>query len=217
LRDGGYLLTDIRDDRLTKLIAQIHSAPSPEQAFSRWLLIDIFLIDGLAMAFIFLLILVRDLLILVIVGCFSVTFIAVYLAWKRDAKTKASIGISFLDSQTIIGDMEIAEQIGIKGYEYVVLPESTIEGREICYRKTDLDEVSQALVSPYIRFGGESTLRPSVIDQLVQQRLRELKEEAERRVEERKEKDKTKEKELMPEMTDVPMKKSRFHIGRRNS
>lgn len=202
-------MADTRDERLSQLIAQIHDAPSPEEAFSKWLLIDIAILDGLMIGFIFMLLLVRDLVIMALVGAFSVAFAAVYLMWKREAKTKASLGKSFLDSQTIIGDMEMAEQIGIEGYEYIVLPEETIDGKEICYNKMDLDEVSQALASPFIRFGGTSTLRPSVIDQLVQQRLMDLKEEAERRAMERVEKQRGTE-----EIRDVDVEVRKSRLGR---
>jgi len=205
-------LADIRDERLSQLIAQIHDAPSPEESFSKWFLIDMAILDGLMMGFIFMLLLVRDLVIMALVGAFSVAFAAVYLMWKREAKTKASLGKSFLDSQTIIGDMEMAEQIGIEGYEYIVLPETTIDGKEISYAKMALDEVSQALASPFIRFGGSSTLRPTVIDQLVQKRLMELKEEAERRAEERLEKQR-KDKEVIRDVA-VEVKEPRGRFGR---
>ena len=204
-------MADTRDERLSQLIAQIHDAPSPEEAFSKWMLIDIAILDGLMMGFIFMLLIVRDLVVMSLVGAFSVAFAAVYLMWKREAKTKASLGKSFLDSQTIIGDMEMAEQIGIEGYEYIVLPEETIDGKEICYKKMDLDEVSQALASPFIRFGGTSALRPTVIDQLVQKRLMELKEEAERRAMERIEK--KREKEDIRDVA-VDVKESRGRLGR---
>lgn len=211
----------MRDDRLSQLIAQIHSAPSPEEAFSKWVLIDIFILDGLMMAFIFLLVILKDLMVMSLVGAFSVAFAAVYLMWKREAKTKASLGKSFLDSQTVLGDMEMAEQIGIEGYEYIVLPEATIEGNEICYEKIDLDAVSQALASPFIRFGGESTLRPTVVDQLVQKRLVELKEEAERRAEEKMKKIKKKDGKIIKVigLDEVePKKKSRFgRFGRKRT
>lgn len=137
------------------------------------------------MAFIFLLMILRDMTIMVMIGSGSIAFGAVYLYFKNEAKKRESLGRNFLDSQTILGDMEIAEQIGIEGYEYIVLPEATIDGNAIRYQKMDLDEVSQALATPFIRFGGESTLRPTVIDRLVELRLMELKEEAERRARER--------------------------------
>lgn len=209
-------MADIRDERLSQLIAQIHSAPSPEESFSKWMLIDIIILDGLMMAFIFLLLLVKDLVIMGLVGAFSVAFASVYLMWKRESKSKASLGKSFLDSQTILGDMEMAEQIGIEGYEYIVLPESTIEGHEVCYNRLDLDDVSQALASPFIRFGGSSTLRPAVIDALVEKRLMELKEEAEERAEKKLQKDKDDKKIIATiEMKDLePKKPSRFSIKR---
>lgn len=181
-------MTDIKDERLSQLIAQIHSAPSPEEAFSKWMFIDIFIIDGLMMAFVFLFVILRDMTVMVMIGSGSIAFGAVYLYLKNEAKKRESLGKNFLDSQTIIGDMELAEQIGIEGYEYIVLPEATMDGNAISYQRIDLDEVAQALATPFIRFGGESTLRPSVIDRLVEIRLMELKEEAERRAKERIEK-----------------------------
>ncbi len=145
------------------------------------------------------------------IGSGSIAFGAVYLYMKNEAKKRESLGKNFLDSQTILGDMEMAEQIGIEGYEYVILPEATIEGNEICYEKMDLDVVSQALASPYIRFGGESTLRPNVVDRLVENRLLELKEEAENRVRERLEREENGKRpddalEMVP-ISDLPKKK----------
>ena len=207
-------MADIKDERLSQLIAQIHDAPSPEESFSKWMLIDIAILDGLMMGFIFMLLLVRDLVLMSLVGAFSVAFAAVYIMWKREAKTKASLGKSFLDSQTILGDMEMAEQIGIEGYEYIVLPETTIEGKEICYAKVVLDEVSQALASPFIRFGGSSALRPTVIDQLVHKRLMELREEAEKRVEAKVQKEK---EDIQDIEVETRPKKSRFGFRRKRA
>ena len=159
------------------------------------------------MACIFLLMILRDMTIMVMIGSGSIAFGAVYLYLKNEAKKRESLGKNFLDSQTILGDMEIAEQIGIEGYEYIVLPEATMDGNAICYQRMDLDEVSQALATPFIRFGGESTLRPTVIDRLVELRLMELKEEAERRARERIE---SQEKEFVDTDIALPKKQGRL-------
>lgn len=168
-------MVDLTQERISQLLADIHSAPSPEESFSKWMFVDIFVIDGLMMMFTILLMVIRDLYFMGMIGAFSIAFGAVYLYVKNEAKKKLSLGLSFLDSQTIIGDLEIAEQIPIEGYEYIILPEHTIEGKDIRYTRRDLDEVTQKLTTSIIRFGGESMLRPQVVDELVTARLRELR------------------------------------------
>jgi len=176
------------DDRVSLLLAEIHNQPSPEEAFSKWMFIDIFILDGLMMLFVILFMIVRDLYLVGMVGAFSIAFGAVYLYVKDRAKTGMISGRDFLDSQTIIGDIEINEQIPVRSYDYVLLPSVSITGKEIAYSKVDIDDSLRTLRTVPMRVGGASALRPEAVDNLVRLRLRELKEMEDEREEERQEK-----------------------------
>jgi len=188
----------IVDERVSQLLAEIHNQPSPEEAFSKWMFVDIFILDGLMMLFVILFLIVRDIYLVSMVGAFSISFGAVYLYIKDRAKTGMITGRDFLDSQTIIGDLEISEQIPVRSYDYVLLPVKTITGKEIAYSRVDIDDSLGTLRTVPMRVGGASALRPEVVDNLVRLRLRELKELEEERKgnkKEQKKKDKEAEKE----------------------
>jgi len=170
------------DERVAELLSEIHDVPSPEASFSRWMMVDIFIIDGLMMAFVILFLLVRNTYVMTIVGAGSIAFGAVYLLLKTNAKHNLTEGRSFIDSQTLFGDDEHDEQISVIGYDYLVLPEKTISGRDILYKKADIDATTRQLASLPIRVGGMSELKAEAVDSLVRIRLQQLKEmEAERR------------------------------------
>ena len=40
----------IVDERVSLLLAEIHDQPSPEEAFTKWMFVDIFILDGLMIA-----------------------------------------------------------------------------------------------------------------------------------------------------------------------
>jgi hypothetical protein len=119
---------------------------------------------------------------------------------KDRAKDNMIMGMSFLDSQTIIGDLEIPEQIAIEGYDYLVLPENTIEGAAIIYARRDIGDVTEQLSTMRIRVGGESWLRPEVVDELVAMRLKEL-----RGIEEGRKKGKKPSKKELEEAIETPI------------
>jgi hypothetical protein len=170
------------DERVSKLIAEIHDQPSPEEAFSRWMFVDIFILDGLMMLFTIVFMVLRDIIIVMMIGFGSVAFGSAYLYIKDKAKTSLIAGRDFLDSQTLISDFEITEQIAIKAYDYVLLPQQTIDGKTIAYSRVDVDDTLGTLRAIPIRVGGSSELRPEAVDNLVRLRLEELKEiEAEKR------------------------------------
>jgi len=172
------------DDRVSKLIAEIHDQPSPEEAFSRWMFVDIFILDGLMMLFTIVFMVLRDIIIVMMIGFGSVAFGSAYLYLKDKAKNSLIAGRDFLDSQTLISDYEITEQIAIRAYDYVILPQQTIDGKTIAYSRIDVDDTLGTLRKVPIRVGGSSELRPEAVDNLVRLRLLELKEiEAERREE----------------------------------
>lgn len=179
----------IMDERVSQLIAEIHDRPSPEEAFSKWMFVDIFILDGLMMLFTILFMIVRDIQLVAMVGFASVAFGAAYLYVKDNAKHGLVAGRDFLDSQTIIGDMEITEQIAVRAYDYVLLPKESMDGNKITYTRRDLDDSLGTLRTSTIRVGGESELRPEVVENLVRLRLRELKEIEDMRVAEDEEKE----------------------------
>ena len=117
------------DERVSRLIAEIHDQPSPEEAFSRWMFVDIFILDGLMMLFTIVFMVLRDIIIVMMIGFGSVAFGSAYLYIKDRAKTSMIAGRDFLDSQTLVSDYEITEQIAVKAYDYVLLPEKTIAYR----------------------------------------------------------------------------------------
>jgi hypothetical protein len=164
------------DERVSQLIAEIHDQPSPEEAFSKWLFVDIFILDGLMMLFVILFLIVRDVYLVSMVGAFSIAFGAVYLHVKDNRKTAMISGRDFLDSQTIVGDVEYSEQIPVRAYDYVLLPEMTITGKTIAYSRVDIDDSLGTLRTVPMRVGGSSALRPEAVDNLVRLRLGELKE-----------------------------------------
>jgi hypothetical protein len=166
----------VMDERVSRLVAEIHDQPSPEEAFSRWMFVDIFILDGLMMLFTIVFIILRDIIVVLMIGFGSVAFGSAYLYIKDRAKTSLIAGRDFLDSQTLIGDYEITEQIAIKGYDYVILPDQTIDGKKIAYSRVDVDDTLGILRATPIRVGGSSELRPEAVDHLVRLRLRELKE-----------------------------------------
>lgn len=166
----------IADERVSQLLAEIHDQPSPEEAFTKWMFVDIFILDGLMMLFVILFIIVRDIYLVSMVGAFSISFGAVYLYVKDRAKTNMITGRDFLDSQTIVGDLEISEQIPVRSYDYVLLPAQTITGKQIAYSRVDIDDSLGTLRTVPMRVGGSSALRPEAVDNLVRLRLRELKE-----------------------------------------
>ena len=128
------------------------------------------------MLFVILFIIVRDIYLVSMVGAFSISFGAVYLYVKDRAKTNMITGRDFLDSQTIVGDLEISEQIPVRSYDYVLLPTKTITGKQISYSRVDIDDSLGTLRTVPMRVGGSSALRPEAVDNLVRLRLRELKE-----------------------------------------
>ena len=180
------------DERVSQLLAEIHNQPSPEEAFSKWMFIDIFILDGLMMLFVILFLIVRDIYLVSMVGAFSISFGAVYLYVKDKAKGGMIAGRDFIDSQTIIGDLEISEQIPIRSYDYVLLPTQTITGKAISYSRVDIDDSLGTLRTVPMRVGGSSELRPEVVDNLVRLRLRELKDLEDGRQTEREDKAKSK-------------------------
>jgi len=194
----------IVDERVSQLLAEIHDQPSPEEAFSKWMFVDIFILDGLMMLFVILFIIVRDIYLVSMVGAFSIAFGAVYLYVKDRAKTNMITGRDFLDSQTIVGDLEISEQIPVRSYDYVLLPTRTITGKEIAYSRMDIDDSLGTLRTVPMRVGGSSSLRPEAVDNLVRLRLRELKELEEER---------DAEKKAKQEQTSVGGFFSRFGVG----
>jgi hypothetical protein len=129
------------------------------------------------------------------VGAFSIAFGAVYLYVKDKAKNRMITGRDFLDSQTIVGDLEISEQIPVRSYDYVLLPAKTITGKEIAYSRVDIDDSLGTLRTVPMRVGGSSALRPEAVDNLVRLRLRELKDIEDVRKGERKDKKKEEKKE----------------------
>jgi len=165
----------IVDERVSQLLAEIHNQPSPEEAFSKWMFIDIFILDGLMMLFVILFLIVRDIYLVSMVGAFSVAFGAVYLHVKDNKKHGMISGRDFLDSQTIVGDIELSEQIPVRSYDYVLLPEKTLTGKMISYNRVDIDDSLGTLRTIPMRVGGSSALRPEAVDNLVRLRLRELK------------------------------------------
>ena len=166
----------IVDERVSQLLSEIHNQPSPEEAFSRWMFIDIFILDGLMMLFVILFLIVRDIYLVSMVGAFSIAFGAVYLHVKDGRKHGMISGRDFLDSQTIVGDIELSEQIPVLSYDYVLLPERTLTGKMISYNRVDIDDSLGTLRTIPMRVGGSSALRPEAVDNLVRLRLRELKE-----------------------------------------
>jgi len=177
------------DERVSQLIAEIHNQPSPEEAFSKWMLIDILILDGLMMLFTIIFMLIRDIYLVGMIGMGSVAFGSVYLYVKDRKKGGLVSGRDFLDSQTIIGDLEISEQIPVKAYDYVILPLRTIDGETINYKRADLEDTLGTLRVTPIRVGGLSELRPEVVQNLVRLRLKELKEIEEQRAAGKKRKD----------------------------
>lgn len=163
------------DERVSKLIAEIHDQPSPEEAFSRWMFVDIFILDGLMMLFTIVFLILRDIIIVLMIGFGAVAFGSAYLMLKDKAKNARIGGRDFLDSQTLIGDYEITEQIAIRAYDYVILPQETLDGKKIMYSRVDVDDTLGTLRVARIRVGSSSELRPQVVDNLVRLRLGELK------------------------------------------
>jgi hypothetical protein len=185
----------LEDERVSQLLAEIHDQPSPEEAFSRWMFVDIFILDGLMMLFVILFLIVRDIYLVSMVGAFSVAFGAVYLHVKDNAKNKLITGRDVLDAQMIVGDLEINEQIPVRDYSYVILPAKTISGKTIAYSRVDINDSLGTLKSIPTRVGGSSLLRPEVVENLVRLRLKELKELEENRRSDKKDKDKSEKKE----------------------
>jgi hypothetical protein len=185
----------IVDERVSQLLSEIHNKPSPEEAFSKWMFIDIFILDGLMMLFVILFLIVRDIYLVSMVGAFSIAFGAVYLHVKDGRKHAIISGRDFLDSQTIVGDIELSEQIPVLSYDYVLLPERTLTGKMISYNRVDINDSLGTLRTVPMRVGGSSALRPEAVDNLVRLRLRELKEIEDLRKKGRK-RDKKKKKEV---------------------
>lgn len=169
------------DERVSQLIAEIHDQPSPEEAFTKWMFIDILILDGLMMLFTIMFMVIRDIYFVGMVGMGSVAFGSVYLYMKDRAKGGLVSGRDFLDSQTIIGDLEVNEQIPVRAYDYVILPLKTIDGETVNYKRVDLEDTLGTLRVTPIRVGGLSELRPEVVQNLVRLRLKELKEIEEQR------------------------------------
>lgn len=188
----------VTDDRVSKLLAEVQDQPSPEEAFSKWLFIDVFILDGLMILFLVLFIIVQNLYIVSLVGAFSIAFGTVYLYAKDNAKRKMTGGRDFLDSQTIIGDYEIREQIPILSYTNVLLPKETIKGDSIRYSRIDIGDALGTLKTSSVRIGGRSSMSPEVVENLVRLRLKELKEleETKRRFRKKSDKASKKDKEL---------------------
>ena len=102
-----------QDARVSKLLAEIQDQPSPEEAWTKWMMIDIFLFDGLIILAFIIFLLIHDMYLLIEVGSISIAFGAVYMHMKDNKKHGRISGRDFLDAQTIIGDTEINEQIPI--------------------------------------------------------------------------------------------------------
>lgn len=142
------------------------------------------------MLFIMLFLIIRDIYLVSMVGAFSIAFGAVYLYLKDRAKNNLTSGRDVLDAQLIVGDLELDEQIAVRDYSYVVLPQKTISGKDITYSRIDIDDSLGTLRTVPIRVGGTSELRPEVVENLVRLRLRQLKEVEKDRQSDKKEKSK---------------------------
>lgn len=173
----------ITDSKTSRLLAEIHAQQSPEELYAKWLLIDVLVMDTVMIGCLIAVLVLKDIFILILLASVSLAVAGMYWGAKTDARHNLTSGRQFLDANVIIADMENPEVIPIRRHTYKVLPKMTIDGKDIQYKRQDVDETLSTLQTAGVRVGGASVLLPEVVNDLIRIRLKELKDEEEEKLE----------------------------------
>ena len=104
----------------------------------------------------------------------AVVFCVVPIVALELRKYKYAAEILALDSQTQMQDYDWWEQIDVEDYEIVMIPQYTLDGEMIQWNEEELAESIAHLKQCVTRVGGKSLLNPTVLDKIVDSRLKEI-------------------------------------------
>ena len=104
----------------------------------------------------------------------AVIFCVVPIVALELKKYKYAAEILALDSQTQMQDYDWWQQIDVEDYELVMIPQYTLDGEMIRWNEEELDESIAHLKQCVTRVGGKSLLNPTVLDKIVDLRIKEI-------------------------------------------
>jgi hypothetical protein len=104
----------------------------------------------------------------------AVVFCVVPIVALELRKYKYAAEILALDSQTQMQDYDWWEQIDVEDYELIMIPQYTLAGEMIQWNEEELEESIAHLKQCVTRVGGKSLLNPTVLDKIVDSRIREI-------------------------------------------
>ena len=108
---------------------------------------------------------------LVVAAVFLCIFPIIVLELK---KYQYAADLSAADSQTQMQDYDWWEQIDIEEKELVMVPAKTLDGNDIIWDEEILEETISTLKMVVQKVGGKSQLNPTILDQIVDARIKEI-------------------------------------------